>query len=149
MHIQYYSGDTGWGKMPSDQELYNLIDDLQHPDPLTSMMAAQRLGEIADLRVLDPLLDALMVTRGQDRWNVVMALAHLGDIAVDPLIDVLLTSTDESLIRGVARVLGAIGDDRAAGPLFQVYQASSGKTQHVIDAALRELGYDPTLDPTD
>lgn len=59
----------------------------RHPDPWARYDAAGALGNIKDIRAVEPLLAALNDPAAQVRRTVASALSHLGDLrAVEPLI---------------------------------------------------------------
>ena len=81
------------------------------------MTAAWDLGKSGDARAVDPLIKHLDDKDEDVRAWVVLALANLGQPAIDPLIEAL--KDDSCTIRWQASAaLGLIGDARAAQPLL-------------------------------
>lgn len=102
----------------------NLLERLQHPDRNVRSYAAKHLSDghlngERDTSGLDALLDALRTeTDFFVREDLVWSLARFGEMAVQPLIDLL--GDPEPVVRhGAAHTLSKIGDTRAVEPLIE------------------------------
>ena len=81
--------------------------------------AVDSLGDIGDPRAVWPLLAALGDASENVRRAAAAALAAIGPLAVDPLIDAL--KSDEAQVSEAAvDSLGAIGDSRGIRPLLEI-----------------------------
>jgi len=75
------------------------------------------LGEIGDIRAIEPLLELLGNKDRSLRSDASYALSKIGEPAVERLIE-LLTHEDSTIRIHAAYTLGTIGDDRAMEPLI-------------------------------
>ena len=82
--------------------------------------AAGALGDIGDVRAVEPLIKALRTMCVDVRSKTALALAKIGDArAIEPLIEALKDGSFEVRLRA-SQSLGRIGDSRAVLPLIQV-----------------------------
>lgn len=82
-------------------------------------LAAKKLGELGDIRAVEPLLQALSDPSSEVRKNAIESLAKLGDLrAVEPLIHCLQDS-DFFVRSQAASALAKLGDAKAIEPLIQ------------------------------
>lgn len=113
-----------------------LISDLENQ--LESDSVARVLGEIGDVRAVEPLIDAL---KDQTmRGTASTALVKIGAPAVEPLI-ADLTDDRRYLRETVARILGEIGDNRAIEPLLTALEDKS--ISKTAAKSLEILGWEP------
>jgi HEAT repeat protein len=85
------------------------------------MYAVKALGDIKDIRAIDPLIALLDDVDPNVREEVINALVKIGKPTVEPLIVAL--NEEHSCVRwGAAKALGQIKDLRAIEPLFAVLQ---------------------------
>jgi HEAT repeat protein len=103
-------------KMKAKQDVKGLIKALHYKkNSQIRFDAARLLGEISDLRAVDPLIDALEDEEVMVRNEAARVLGEIGDPrAVDPLINALDSEEDYSIgVRwGVIEALGKLGDTR-------------------------------------
>jgi HEAT repeat protein len=105
--------------------------------------AAWALGEIGDLRAVEPLIGVLDAPHSGIQREAIQALAKLADPrAVEPLIRVMVRSYDPS----IPTILSNFGADRAVEPLINLLQTppETRREQHWYSAfryyAVRALG---------
>src|SRR5260221_1818364 len=92
--------------------------------------AAEALGDLGNLRAVEPLIAALRDAHPRVRQFCAEALGTLGDVrAIDPLIDML---EDKSAnVRGSASIsLGQLGGVRALPRLEAIAQSDEAVTWH-------------------
>jgi len=77
----------------------------------------RRLGEIGDVKAIEPLIKALGAQNKNVRQRAVKALVKIGESAVDLLIEAL-GGEDKDMRRRAVEALGKIGDPRAIDPLI-------------------------------
>jgi HEAT repeat protein len=111
------------------------IDLLKDPDWTARREAVVTLGEMADERCVEPLVNALRDGDWQVREAVIEALGQVGSPAVERLIKML---RDWDLRKSVIRALGKIKDERVLDPLMQLLHNDEFK--HDATEALIELG---------
>jgi HEAT repeat protein len=134
-----------WGKLfgpkKSRQEVDEEINQRQH--------AAEALGELADSRAVEALVEALQAPDRLVRRATVVALAKIGGPAVvEPLLRAL-KDRERDVRWQAAAALGESGDARAVEPLLQAWQQDreaevrlvAGQAAQRIDAeAARQAG---------
>jgi HEAT repeat protein len=114
--------------------------------------AIEALGETGHPSAVAPLVEGLKqkALRSEAR----QALRKLGNLAVDPLIDVLRSAESDvwwnewfgdmpdvvSLRAEIAFVLGDLGDERATAPLIELLEDASPVTRAAAASALGQLG---------
>ena len=105
-------------------------------------VAAYALGEIGDIRAVEPLIEALEEKDLDLYSTVTIALAEIGDErAVEPLIEAL--KDDNWYVRQCsARALGIIGDERAVKPLNEALKDDDESVRESVSIALKEFGED-------
>lgn len=94
---------------PDSTFVQKLILALRHPEPLTAARSAWLLGKLR---------------------------AHE---AVEPLVEVLATSSDPGVLRAVAEALGEIGDTHAVEPLVRAMQGTFLEVRIAIVESLAKL----------
>ena len=116
-----------------------LEDALMDPDPQVRAKAAWCLGVIGSERSVEPLVKALGDPSRDVRLGAAGALKKMGSSAVEPLIRALREGDDE-LRKEAARVLGDIGDERAAGSLVEALTDRDERVRGRVVASLVKLG---------
>lgn len=100
---------------------------------------AQALGQVRDLRIVEPLVAALKDSSENVREAVVKALAQVGDMrAVESLI-ATLSDRDEGVRQAAITALGQLRDVRAVEPLITVLQRYGEDTMSIAFAAIGRI----------
>jgi len=116
--FHYYSGIAKSYYLSIVEPLIGVLQD-ENNDVRTAV--ASTLGEIGDVRAVEPLIALLQDKAVRDR--VVSALGKLKDRrAVEPLIEILHDDKDWSIRRDVIRAFGQIGGERAITQLLPLLQ---------------------------
>jgi len=116
------------------QEFSVHIKELGDPDEIVRKSAAWALGEIGDVKAVDPLIDALKDEEEEVRQSAAYALGKIGDAkAVDPLIDALKDEEGEVRERA-AWALGEIGDGKAVDALINALKDQEANVLNSVDA---------------
>jgi len=138
--IGVLSALTSFAKATSNQqELIQNIADLSSSDPNTASRAAAFLGASADLRAVEPLIEALKNNDSMVKYSASTALQKLGAPAV-PAMVARLDSDDAEFVALLAEVLGQIGDPQAVMPLCQLLsQKVSYKVRMAVVKALGNI----------
>ncbi len=146
--ISVLSASTSFAKAASNQqELTQNIADLNSSDPNTASRAAAFLGASADLRAVEPLIEALKNNDSMVKYSASAALQKLGAPAV-PAIIARLDSDDAEFVALLAEDLGRIGDPQAVMPLCQLLsQKVSYKVRMAIVKALGNIGDPRAIKP--
>jgi HEAT repeat protein len=100
-----------------------LINALNDSEWQTQKAATLALGELGGKPAVEPLINKLKDWKGNGYVpeHTITALVKLGELAVLPLIEVLLNASVSVWVRKqVVTILGAVGDVRAVKPLIQV-----------------------------
>jgi HEAT repeat protein len=143
---------TGTGQLeaqflPGDP-VVRLIKTLKYnPSPEDRVTAAQALGEMGDLRAVEPLVVALGDQHLYVRAYAAESLAELGDArAVEPLICAL--GDEVPFVRAhAAQALGELGDARAVGALLKALTDGDADMRAVAAWALGELDASQAVEP--
>lgn len=108
--------------------------------------AAEALGQLGDVRAVDPLIKILGEYRqGQEGHAAVKALGKLGDLrALEPLIKAL---GNNALAADAAEALGQLGDKRALEPLLAALQSTAYNVPEAALGALGQLGDARAVEP--
>lgn len=159
-------------KMERKKDVKGLIKALDYGDFNIRRLAAMALGEIGDSRAAKPLIDALKDEDQSVRseaeealdnidWNpetIKYRISYLmkigdwnkivdiGELAVDPLIDILIMDEDDDVRSEAAETLGKIGDVRAIPPLINRLNDEDNRVRAKVEVALEEFG-EVALDP--
>ena len=105
--------------------------------------AATALGDLADARAVDPLIDALASSNWRIRQAATVALGRIGDPrAIEPLV-AALADRDWHVGQAAAAALGGIGDPRAIEPLVAALLASDAEVRRAASEALASIGWAP------
>ncbi|MBM4048211.1 MAG: HEAT repeat domain-containing protein [Planctomycetes bacterium] len=136
---------------PKDVQLDRLLLQLQSPDAKVRYRSAVALGTIGDLKAIPALIKGL-ADRGKFRHDLRMhpsirddmvqgyvsvALAQIGQAAVEPLISAL-SSPDHWVRKGSLNALGRIDDERVVVP---VIRSLEDQDPLVRSEAARMLGW--------
>ena len=110
-----------FGKIKVRKSVKFLIEKLEDSYTIVRDYSAEALGEIKDLRAVDPLIQALINDVNKDvRKSSAEALGEIKDLrAVDPLIQALINDVNKDVRKSSAEALGEIKDLRAVDPLIQ------------------------------
>jgi HEAT repeat protein len=116
-----------------------LIDMLADNDAQVRATTAEALGNLGDIRALNPLLDMLRDEAALVRASVAEALGKLGDArAVNRLLDVLLDD-DLQARKAIIIALGQLGDEQVIDSLIPHLMRAN--TRHVsMDALVQVCG---------
>lgn len=128
------------GKSKDPKILDLLINLLRDKERLVKKAAAEALGQIKDLRALQPLIETLKNYNDDDvRKSIVEALGNIGDKrAVDPLLESLRDINWKYSIK-VIESLGKLGDKRAIDPLLEVLRSGNSALHQTTIEALKKL----------
>jgi HEAT repeat protein len=154
---------------PTESELRINIKNLSSENHETCEQAAKKLGELKDLKAVDPLIKALNDEDYGVRKAAAIALGKIGDAkAIDPLINCLYDSNSDVVkaalhalvnigipaIEPLARLLrtstteirvmaatglGLIGSSRAVEPLISASRDSEAKVRKAVVIALSKI----------
>ncbi|MFC1550879.1 HEAT repeat domain-containing protein [Candidatus Neomarinimicrobiota bacterium] len=124
-----------------------MIKELEHKNSDVRAEAAEILGEIGDVRAVNPLIAA--VVNDDNNKNVIInaanAIIKIDTVAVEPLIKAL--GDDNHKIRSfAAAALGEIGDIRAVEPLIAALK-NDYQVDEVAAIALGKIGDVRAVEP--
>jgi HEAT repeat protein len=128
-------------RMRKQRDVEGLINALRYKWKLTvRFYAADALGQMGDLRAVEPLIYALKDEDRIVKEAVARALGELKDLrAVEPLIQTL--EDEYSRVRGAAALaLGELGDVQAVEPLIKVLKDEVWGVRLDAARALAKLG---------
>jgi len=115
-------------------------------DLLSRRDIAETLGQIGDVRAVEPLI-ALLKYRNLSIDDIAMALGLIGDVrAVEPLIP-LLKDGNSYLRQAVIVALGQIGDARAVTSLIPLLQDTNHNVRIDVVVALGQIGDAQAVEP--
>ena len=134
------------GELGDPRAVQPLIAALRDESLLVRCTAAQALGWIGDPRAAGALITALDDSVIDVQEYAAEALVKIGSPAVDALIAALSTSQG-SVKEHVAKILGMIGDIRAAEPLIAALKAQSSSVRRAAAIALGKIGDPCAVDP--
>ena len=123
-----------------------LIGALKHHDPAVRQLAAKALGDIGDVRAVEPLIAAL---RGREDLRAVAAtaLGQIDDIrAVEPLLAALKDGAS-NVRAAAARALGRLGDVGAVERLIAALKDHESVVRQAAAAGLGEIGDPRAVEP--
>jgi predicted Zn-dependent protease len=137
------------GAAPGQKPLEVLVAELQTGSSDAQWQAAEALGNLGDLRAVEPLINALSVQHWRVRCSAAQALGRLRDPrAVDALIALVNRRNIDMTSRlAAAEALGNIGDQRAVAPLLNTLRREEldvHATQTLANA-LQRLGVAPQM----
>jgi len=113
-----------------------LIEGLRNSDKDMRILSANTLALIRAREVLPMLIGALRDENANVVYSVAECLGDIGDArAVPPLMDLLLTHTDEWVHVATLEALGKIGDQRVVDLLISLV-----KKEIVVDPLINALG---------
>ncbi|HCU25176.1 MAG TPA: hypothetical protein DF383_09165, partial [Deltaproteobacteria bacterium] len=121
--------------------------------------AAKALGDIKDLRAIEPLIQVLENGHWENRPTVERALVNIGEPVVQPLIEKLLNEWEKWRSEGpdpnhqrdfflgqIADVLAKTGDVRAVEPILQTCADAGKGGKNRAYWTLKKMGQ-PAIDP--
>ena len=126
--------------------LWKLKRQLKSSSSATRGFAVERMAELGNAEVVEPLIAALEDSDEYVRQGAAAALGKIGDKrAVDRLIvNLIVTLPDKkSVRREAATALGKIGDARAIKPLVGALKDSDKEVRKEARKALETLRYEP------
>jgi HEAT repeat protein len=102
------------------------------------------LGDLADARAVDPLIEVIASSNWHIRQAAAAALGRIGDPrAIDPLV-AALAERDWHVGQAAATALGRIGDPRAIDPLVAALAGSDAEVRRAANEALASIGWAPS-----
>lgn len=132
-------------KMQENKDVNGLIKALK--GTITGGYAAIALGELGDIRGVEPLIKTL------NHWNpgmqtcAIIALGELGDTrAVEPIIKLLNNRNDAVRINAI-NALGKLGDVRAVEPLINALSDKDKDMRLCTATSLGEIGDTRAVEP--
>ncbi len=135
-------------RMRKERDVEGLINALKYKWKMTVRFdAADALGQIGDLRAVEPLIYALKDEDRIVKEAVARALGELKDLkAVEPLIQTL--EDEYSRVRGAAAwALGELDDVRAVEPLIKVLKDENWGVRLDAARALVKIGDERAIEP--
>jgi HEAT repeat protein len=116
-------------------ELTDIVE-LGNRDSKVKMAAAEALGELGDVRAVEPLITALKDEKVNVRKAAVRALGRIWELS-----DIVGLGNNDSKVRmAAAEVLGKLGDVRAVEPLVTALKDEARYVQAAAAEALGKLG---------
>ncbi len=134
------------GKRHDSRSIEGLVDLLLYdPQADTRIYAALVLGEMEDLEVVEPLIDALNDDVPDVANHAMQALVKMGNLATLPLVNTLSQSISAERRIWVIRALGEIGNEEAISALFDVTLngAEQWWVREEAHEILKKLGHNP------
>lgn len=122
-------------KMLAKKDIEGLIKALRHKEANVRAKAAKALGNVGDMRAVEPLITALNDNDSRVEKATTEALLKIGSPAVEPLL-ITLRDTEKSVRKAAAKVLGNLRDARAVMPLIN---ALNDKDWDVCKCAAKAL----------
>ena len=127
--VEFVGSLTGQNKLKKKAEI------LEEENLVQKAEISKILGEIGDIRAVEPLANLLRINDDNINRNVENALVKFGNPSVDPLIK-LLNNKNLKTSCTAARILGKIGDKKALEPLVEKLKTGDVELK---DAALDGL----------
>jgi len=110
----------------------SLISSLTNRKGKVRGYVIEMLGELNDVRAVEPLIALLKNSDTSSRAEVAQALGKIGDpSAVEPLIAVLQDGIDTQHVGVAVEALGMIGDASAIEPIIDILKQSSGSPKYL------------------
>lgn len=136
-----------FGKTKIEKSVNLLIKALDDKDVHVRRISAEALGEIKDVRAVEPIIQALIIdTNGAVGESSAKALGKIKDIrAVEPLIKKLKDS-HASVRSASAEALGKINDKRAVKPLIQSLYDKDERVRWTAAIALGKMNDTSAVD---
>lgn len=134
-------------KMKAKKDVSGLIKALSYTkDSDIRKAAADALGEIGDLRAVEPLISSQNLDSFV-REAAISALGEIGDPrAVEPLV-AALKDLNPLVREAAARALGEIGDPRAVEFLVAALKDSDNKMKRIVVQTLGKIGDSQAAEP--
>lgn len=121
------------------EDLARLLETVQTGDITSSLRAMRELRTVGDDAV-GPLVASLREGKGADRWRTAMALARVGQPAVEALITAAAAG-DEGVANPAVWALAEIGDQKAVPHLIDLLRREQSVCCRALTAAaLLKLG---------
>jgi len=133
-------------KIDISKKVEILIKDLKDEDPLYRERAAEILGEIGDVRAIEPLIEALKDWYDKAQEKAVKALVKIREPAVEYLIQAL-KDKDISVRKSAVKALGLIGNSRAVEPLKEALKDEDSGFREEVEIALSKIGDSQVVEP--
>jgi len=132
-------------KLKSRNDVLGLIKALQYKrNTSVRRAAAEALGQIRNVRAVEPLVDALKDNQYEVWAEAARALVQIRDAkAVEPLVAMLKGNRG----REAAKALGQIGDVRAVKPLITALQDEDSLMRDYAADALGQIGDSQAIEP--
>jgi hypothetical protein len=128
-------------KDPNTAKADAMLLDLKDSHWLNRKYAAEVLGDLRDLRAIEPLVDALTDEVGDVRQRAYDSLIKLGGPAVSSLVPLLVSEEDE-LRQSVTEIIRKIGKP-AVEPLATALADADDRLKTRIMKVLDRMGYKP------
>jgi HEAT repeat protein len=116
-----------------------LIEELKHENSAVRQVAVWSLGQIGDLRTIEPIRAALRDWDQGVRTVAVFALARVVRPATGPLIE-LLQDWNESVRCAAAKALGELSDPESVVPLAAAVADKETAVREAAVAAIARIG---------
>lgn len=125
--------------MDSESAILAFMDSMGNKNEGTRMAATEVLRNLKDVRVIQPLINALNEPHKYLPARVAEVLISLGKDAVEPLINALFDLPEQ--VKGmVIEILEEIGDERATRALIKELTHESAEIRMKAASALGEIG---------
>lgn len=137
---------TYLGRIGDAMAVDALIDVLEDKDFFTRSSAAKALGKIGDTKAIEPLIRAVKDESSGIAIMAAPAVAELGELAVEPLIQILMEDDYKKwqMRRAAAHALGMIRDVRTIEPLIealddmQIWESAADALEEIGDKKAEE-----------
>jgi HEAT repeat protein len=134
-------------KDPNAAKADAMLVDLKDTHWLNRKYAAETLGDLKDVRAVDPLVESLMDEVGDVRQRAYDSLIKLGGPSVSSLIPLLISEEDE-LRQSATEIIRKIGKP-AVEPLATALADADDRLKTRILKVLDRMGYKPKPKDTD
>ena len=128
-------------KDPDAAKADAMLLDLKDPHWLNRKYAAEVLGELKDVRAVEPLVGALTDEVGDVRQRAYDSLIKLGGISV-PLLIPLLVSEEDEIRQSATEIIRKIGKP-AVEPMATALAEADDRLKTRIMKVLDRMGYKP------
>lgn len=127
--------------------LAEALNDRYEDDASVKVAAAAALAKLRDPSAIPLLVKELLATDDRSSRNVAEALTAFGALAVPPLLELLVDPSHPSARVWAARILGRIGDKRAADDLVARLHDRDDLLRMATAEALGSLGDPRSIQP--
>ena len=121
-----------------ESSVEKLIDSLNDKNWQVRWYITEILGEIGDVRGIEPLIKLLNDENNGVQSNSVIALIKIGKPGVEILID-NLNSKEWQIREHVAEILGEIGDKRGVEPLKNLLNDENDDVRSSVKVSLEKI----------